>query len=257
MIHKELLRKEIEVALIGDYNPSVTAHIAIPKALEINSKKNNCKTKYKWIDTIRIKNNIKTLLSKVSGVWCVPASPYKNTEGALDAIRFVRENKIPFLGTCGGYQHAILEFARNVLGYKNADNTEVNPKAEMPLIAAMKCSLIEETGDIIINKNSKLFKFYKTEKIKEKYHCSYGFNPKYISLFENSDLKIVGFDLENDPRIIELRSHLFFIGTAFQPERSALNNDTHPIVDGFIKAAIEFKKSKVKSKNSKNLNIII
>lgn len=244
MSHSDRFQKEIKIALVGDYNPSVTAHLAIPKSLEINAKNNDCKINYEWIDTEKINNNAEILLSNVCGVWCVPASPYKNTDGALAVIKFVRENKIPFLGTCGGYQHAILEFAKNVLGYKNADNTEVNPETEMPLISTMKCSMIEEIRDIVIRKNSKSFKLYKTEKVVEKYHCSYGFNPKYISLFENSDLKITGFNLEGEPKIIELKDHPFFIGTAFQPERSALNNSPHPIIDSFIKAAIEFQKGK-------------
>ena len=88
------------------------------------------------------------MLAAFDGVWCVPASPYANTEGALNAIRVAREHRIPFLGTCGGFQHAVIEYARNVLGWTAADHAEVNPQAALALIAPLSCSLVEKTGEI-------------------------------------------------------------------------------------------------------------
>ena len=88
-------------------------------------------------------------------------------DGALNAIQYARESKTPFLGTCGGYQHAILEFTRNVLGYENADNAEVNPKTSMPLISALSCKLIEKTDTINICPNSKVSEIPQSENIKK------------------------------------------------------------------------------------------
>ena len=224
----------INVVLIGDYQTEVTAHKAIPLALQINGKAIDRLVKYTWIGTESI---VLEELNQFDALWCVPASPYKNTEAALAAIRFARENSIPYLGTCGGYQHAVLEYARNVLGYGFADNTETNPAAVMPLISALSCQLIEQ-GDVVrIHSPSQLYSIYQTKNINEKYHCSYGVNPQYLPLFEDSDLKFSGFDDAGEPRAFELVDHKFFIGTAFQPERSALTGDTHPLIEAFLRAA--------------------
>jgi CTP synthase (UTP-ammonia lyase) len=223
----------IRIALVGDHDAAVTAHRAIPLAIQLTSTKLNLETEYKWIDTDKV--NLDELKG-FGGVWCVPASPYKSTEGALEVIKYARENNVPFLGTCGGYQHAVLEYARNVLGYKDAENMEENPNAEMPLISALECRLVEKKAPILIKENSSAYAFYKTNKIFEEYHCSFGVNPKYLSIFDNSDMKFTGEDESGEPRIIELRGHPFFIGTAFQPERWGLRNEVHPIVQGFINA---------------------
>ena len=227
-----------KIALIGDYNPSVTAHLAIPKAIEIASQENDRSAEGVWVETENLSGNIPHLLAEYSGIWCVPASPYKNVDGTLSAIQFARESKTPFLGTCGGYQHAILEYARRVLGFAEADNVEVNPDTAMPLIAPLSCTLVEASGDILFSPESQVGQLYGAEQVVEKYHCSYGFNVEYVSMFEDSDLVIAGVDLQGDPRAIELKNHPFFIGTAYQPERSALLNERHPLITAFVEATV-------------------
>ena len=134
----------LHIALVGDYDPTVTAHIAIPKALELSAQALSCKLEYHWLGTETIANA--EMLEPFDALWCVPASPYKSMQGALTAIRFAREKPIPFLGTCGGYQHALLEFAQNVLGYQEADHAETNPEAIMPLVAPLSCALGRNGG---------------------------------------------------------------------------------------------------------------
>ena len=231
------MTKLVTIALIGDFNSSVTAHLAIPRAIKLAAKMNQINVQYKWLDTDSLKNDIDSILSEFQGIWCVPASPYKNMQGALSAIQYARENSIPFLGTCGGYQHAILEFARNVLNLSDADNSEVNPDTSFPLIGALQCALVEKEGEIILAENTQVKKMYACTTIYEKYHCTYGFNGKYVPLFDQSELTISGVDNDNDPRVIELSSHQFFIATAFQPERSALLENNHPLITAFINAA--------------------
>lgn len=231
------MSKAVKIALIGDYNADVTAHQAIPKALTIAARTNQLKVEFEWLATSGLIGDINKKLAVYQGVWCVPASPYENTQGALSAIRYARESQVPFLGTCGGYQHAILEFARNVLNLGQADNTEVNPQTNFPLINQLVCSLIEQSGKISLLESARISAIYNQNHITEKYHCSYGFNRDYINLFDGSDLMITGQDDDGDPRVIELNSHPFFIGTAFQPERSALNAINHPLINEFILAA--------------------
>lgn len=107
--------KHLHLALIGDYNPDVIAHQAIPVALQQAADRLGVQVHPQWLDTDTLTAG--SQLHRFDGFWCVPASPYRDTEGALHAIRFAREQRRPFLGTCGGFQHAVLEYARNVLGW--------------------------------------------------------------------------------------------------------------------------------------------
>ena len=226
------------IALVGDYSPDVTAHIAIPRALDMSSADTLHAIEAVWIPTHELSTSVKALQS-VHAVWCVPASPYVSMEGALNAIRYARENGLPFLGTCGGYQHAALEFARHVLGLTKADNGEVNPDAEMPLIAPLSCALVEQSGDIAFDEGSMLARIHGATRVTETYHCSYGIAPDLVGLFDDSALRVTGVDAEGEPRAFELVSHPFFIGSAYQPERSALSGKPHPLINAFVTAAAD------------------
>jgi CTP synthase (UTP-ammonia lyase) len=233
----------ISIALIGDHDDSVTAHQAIPLAIGLAADALQIDTTIEWVPTELVSAQ---KLSQFHAIWCVPASPYKNIDGALTAIQFARRNDIPFLGTCGGYQHAILEFARHVLGFEKADfekgdGVEQNSETEMPLISALSSKLIEETGSITLETDSQVSAFYQSDKIDEDYHCSFGVNPDYLFIFDGTDLCFTGHDEFSAPKILELPDHRFFIGTAFQPERSALKQQIHPLIFGFLQAAVETK----------------
>jgi len=223
----------MKLALIGDYNKSVIAHQAIPLAIQLASEENNLNVNFKWVDTLSIQS---INLTQFDAFWCVPASPYKNREGVLQVIRYARENSIPFLGTCGGYQHAVLEYANNVLGYSDADTTEEKPQTTMPLISSLTCKLYGESGSIVFKDNSMIGNIYQSTEVTEEYQCGYGVNREYLSIFNGSDLLFSGFDADGDPRSFELVGHPFFIGTAYQPERSAFRNQSHPLISAFLKS---------------------
>ena len=231
------MSSNVRIGLVGDYNPAVTAHVAIPQALALAGRECGCQVEPVWVATDSLNRGVAKHLDAFQGLWCVPASPYANMKGALEAIRFARETGLPFLGTCGGYQHAILEYARNVLGLHDAANAEVDPDASMPLIAPLSCALVERDGDIVLLPGTHIREIYGVERVEERYHCSYGFNPRYVSLFEATEMVISGADLAGEPRAVELATHPFFVGTAFQPERSALNGQSHPLVVEFVRAA--------------------
>ena len=226
--------RPVNIALVGDYSRDVTAHLAIPRALAIAAAKADCQLDYQWVDTASIGADCDVQFSSFEGLWCVPASPYKNKAGALAAIRYAREHNKPFLGTCGGYQHAVLEYARNALGHGEADNLEDNPDTDFPLIAPMVCPLREVAADIKLVEGTRIADYYGATEIREKYNCGFGVNRDYLSLFEGSDMNISAFDSEGDPRAIEIDKHPFFVGVAFQPERSALQEKDHPLVTAFV-----------------------
>jgi len=224
----------VKIGLVGDYNPDVTAHRAIPAAVEIASNNIGCQISIKWMNSLEIPD---IDLKEFSGFWCIPASPYQHMNNVLEVIAFARQNNVPFLGTCGGYQHAALEFARNELGYVHADNDESNPGASMPLISALSCRLSNEAGKVTLNQSSKLFQIYGSEVVSETYNCGFGVNSNYLDIFDGSEMQFTGFDDDGDPRALELGCNDYFIGTAFQPERSAFLGKPHPIVESFLQAA--------------------
>ena len=129
---------KINIALVGDYNVNVTAHIAIPIALQLAGLALAVNVEFTWLATDTIVND--NSLVGFDGIWCVPGSPYRHMDGALIAIGYARQQGIPFLGTCGGCQHALIEFARHVLGIMDADHAEIAPNAGALLITPLSCS---------------------------------------------------------------------------------------------------------------------
>jgi CTP synthase (UTP-ammonia lyase) len=228
--------KTARIALVGDYDQAVPAHRAIPEALRLSSERLGVGVDPLWTQTATLGPGA-AQLADIAGVWCVPASPYANTDGALAAIRFARESGRPFLGTCGGFQHALLEYARNVLGRAEADHAETAPDAAMPLIARLSCSLVEQRGKVHLAEGSRLRTIYGTDHAEEGYRCNYGLNPAYESIFHGGPLKVAARDEAGEVRAVELSGHPFFIATLFQPERAALRGVEHLLITAFVAAA--------------------
>ena len=228
----------IKIALVGDYNETVPAHQAIPKALQMASQGLGSTIDFEWISTDKIQDF--SHLADFDGIWCVPGSPYKNMSGALLAIEYARKKKIPFLGTCGGFQHAIIEYARHVMGLKNAEHAETAPHAEQIVISRLACTLVEVQKPITLIAETKIAEAYGTTSIIEGYRCSYGLDPKFEQAVEadkKSDLRISARDDTGEVRAVELNNHPFFVATLFQPARAALKNQLPPLVMAFVKAA--------------------
>jgi CTP synthase (UTP-ammonia lyase) len=226
--------RPIRIALIGDYDPQVTAHQAIPLALEKAAEHSGLNVQWQWLATDEIHSE--TALHAFDGFWCVPASPYRNVDGALLAIRFAREQQRPFLGTCGGFQHAVLEYARNVLGWSDAEHGETAPDAARVILTPLTCALVEAVDTIHLREGSLLARAYESAEIREGYRCRYGVNPQFEEALLKRELHAVGHDSEQGLRAIELSGHSFFVATLFQPERAALKGVLPPLVGAFVEA---------------------
>jgi len=218
------------IALIGDRDPTILAHQAIEASLALAG------ATFSWIGTETILEP-RQLLGAYRGVWAVPGSPYRHTDGALAAIQLARETRVAFLGTCGGFQHALLEYARNVLGLTHAAHAELEPAAAEPLIAPLSCALVEKSGAIHIEPRTRLQRIYGTDRATEGYHCSYGLNPQFEPLLSDSPLIVSARDDAGEVRAVELDGHPFYIATLFQPERAALRGERHPLIHAFVEAA--------------------
>jgi CTP synthase (UTP-ammonia lyase) len=228
------MRRKVVVGLVGNYNHSVPAHQAIPLALNRAAETEQIGVEYEWIPTEEM-----TSVSRIAsfdGVWCVPASPYQNMEGALLAIRHARENAIPFLGTCGGFQHAIIEYARNVLGWADAEHAETAPGAARTVISPLECALVETVDRIHLFPGTHIAAAYGVAETTEGYRCRYGLNPQFRASLVAGPLRAAGDDARGDVRVVEMDGHPFFVATLFQPERAALRGESAPLVNAFARA---------------------
>jgi CTP synthase (UTP-ammonia lyase) len=231
--------RQIRLALIGDYDPQVIAHRAIPVALGMAADQLNLDVQPEWLATDSI--SVVTPLENFDGFWCVPASPYRDMEGALHAIRFTREHQLPFLGTCGGFQHAVLEYARNVLGWVDAEHGETSPDSTRALLTPLSCPLVEAVDVIHLTEASLIAKAYENIEIHESYRCRYAVNPAFERELLSRQLHAVGRDSQGDLRAVELRGHPFFVATLFQPERAALKGMLPALVRALIEACARQK----------------
>lgn len=223
------------IALVGDYSSAVTAHRAIPRALELAAQAAGVDMTWTWLPTREI-NAAAPELQRFAAVWAVPASPYENTAGALAAIRWARETGRPFLGTCGGFQHALIEFARDVAGLAAADHAESNPGGSTLVVMRLACSLVEKTERLHFAPGSLLRAAYGAESATEGYRCNYGVSPGYLATLERAGLRFTAHDDTGDARAAELpvTVHPFFVGALFQPERAALRGEVPPLVAAFV-----------------------
>jgi CTP synthase (UTP-ammonia lyase) len=228
-----------EIGIIGDFHNSKTQS-AISKSIEHSNKKLGFTTKYRWIDTTTLDdNNYGKELKYLNGICSASGGPFKSMIGSLNAIKYARENKIPHIGTCGGYQHSIIEYARNVLGFKNANHAEYSKDTTDLFIDKMTCSLIGTRGIISIQENTLAREIYCTNEIEVDYYCSYGLSDDYKDLVLHGDLLACGFDINNSVRMIELSNHPFFIITAFVPQVDSTYDKPNPLVSEFVKRVNE------------------
>lgn len=227
------MTRMISVGLIGDHDPAVTAHRAIPEALRLAGDALAVTARPTWIPTDEITGPGR--VAGFDGLWAVPSTPYRSMEGALRAIRHAREEDVPFLGTCGGFQHAIVEYARNVLGWADADHAETTPGASRAVIGLLSCALVETMQPVLLRAGTRIARAYGSDETMEGYHCRYGLNPLFEQALLSGPLRIGAVDDDGAVRAVELEGHPFFVATLFQPERAALDGRTPPIVAEFLR----------------------
>jgi CTP synthase (UTP-ammonia lyase) len=228
----------ISIALVGDRSPAVRAHSRIPAILDALREQEQIDLDAYWIPTPDATEP--AALAGFAGIWLAPGSPYRSEEGAIVAARTARTAGIPFLGTCGGFQHAMLEFARDVCGFPAARHAE-NSAGDNALITELSCSLVGHEGAIDLTPGSRIEQLLGTSRTVERYHCSYGVAPAYIDLLAGHGMVFSGHDDAGDVRVAELPGHPFFLATLFQPE---LHTDgVHPVIRGFAHAAVTLRES--------------
>jgi len=176
-------------------------------------------------------------LESFAGFFVAPGSPYRSIDGALHAIRHAREHARPLLGTCGGFQHVALEFARNVLGLHGAAHAEYAPHAAELVIEPLACSLSGERAIVRLRTGSLAASAYAADASTEECRCSFGLAASYVPALERAGLTISGDGATREPRIVELAGHPFFLATLFVPQLSSSPERPHPLLRAFVAAS--------------------
>ena len=244
---------EVSVAIVGKYVQLHDAYISVVEALKHGGIFNHVSVNIKWIDSETVTpENVGELLKGVSGILVPGGFGPRGIEGKICAIQYAREEKVPFLGLCLGMQLSIVEFARHVIGYRDAHSIELDPATTHPVIALLPDQNgVEDIGGTlrlgsypcVLDKNSKAYSLYEEETIHERHRHRYEVNNDYRSVLTEHGMMLSG--ISPDGRIVEmceLPEHPFFVATQAHPELKSRPNRPHPLFKGFIKAAVEYQK---------------
>jgi len=224
----------VAIGVIGDFDSNFAPHQLTSASLKNAASALRTSVEIEWLPTENSHD-----YSRFSALWCAPGSPYRSLEGALKGIRYARENQVPFLGTCGGFQHLVLEFARNVLHIKDAQHAEYDPYASTLFITPLSCSLAGRRMDVVFEENSRVYRHYGSRRAQESYYCNFGLNPEYEQELHAAGLRVTGRDVDlNEARVVELENHPLFVGTLFVPQGHLRPDSPHPLVVGLVSQAV-------------------
>lgn len=246
--------EEVNIALVGKYVELPDAYKSIIESFIHAGAQNECKVKLTTIQSEHLNaENVHHFLQHMDGVLVAPGFGIRGFEGKLEAIRFVRENQIPFLGICLGMQCAVVEFARNVMGLKDAASTEMNPDTPYPVIGLMESQKeVTEKGGTMrlgayiceLKKGSKAHAIYGKSRISERHRHRYEFNNDYLAQMEQHGMIASGINPDTKlVEIVELQNHPWFVAGQFHPELKSTVQNPHPLFVKFIKAAIHHQKT--------------
>ena len=250
-------KRTIDIALVGKYTELPDAYKSICESFIQAGAVNDCKVKLHYVNSEKIDaSNVGEKLGKMAGILVAPGFGNRGIEGKIEAVHFARTHRIPFLGICLGMQCAVIEFARNVLGFKDATSTEMDPATKHPVI-----DLMEEQKGITakggtmrlgaypcsLEPGSKAAQAYGTTQIQERHRHRYEFNSEYLKDFESHGMKAVGANPDTGlVEVVEIPDHPWFVGTQYHPEYKSTVQRPHPLFVAFVAAALAGKDDKKK-----------
>ncbi|MDR0802037.1 CTP synthase [Fluviicola sp.] len=246
--------KEVNIGLIGKYVELKDSYKSISEAFIHGGVANEARVNLKWIHSESLtKQNIESELAGLDGILVAPGFGSRGISGKIEAVRYARENKVPFFGICLGMQCAVIEFARHVLGYEDAHTTEIAEDSKYPVISMMaEQKSISNMGGTMrlgaykcqLKPNTKVAVAYNTESIEERHRHRYEFNNDYLEAFEKAGMTATGKNPETGlVEVVEIPEHPWFVGAQYHPEYKSTVDNPHPLFVAFVKAAIENKRN--------------
>jgi CTP synthase (UTP-ammonia lyase) len=227
----------LRIAILGDREPSRPTHGATDAALSHAAHTLSLPVEARWLPTPALEAMPEHELARFAGFLVAPGSPYRSLDGALRGIRHAREAGRPLFGTCGGFQHVVLEIARNVLGREQARHAEYDPDAPDPVIAPLACSLAGTRAAVRLTAGSRAAACYGAERVHEEYRCSFGLAAEWLPALARAGLVVSGTDERGEPRVVELADHPFGLATLYVPQLASEPGRPHPLFLAFMRAA--------------------
>jgi CTP synthase (UTP-ammonia lyase) len=228
------MEKRIQIGLVGDFSEKIHTLVALNTAIEHCKPALHFQLETTWIPTDTITADF-LAQHTFNGFYIAPGSPYKNDNGVYELIRWSRENNFPVLGTCGGFQYMLIEYAKNVLGFTQAGHQESEPHVEQLVISKLACSLKGQQEEVLItDKQSWLYETLRKDKITGHFYCSYGVNPVYQNVLNQYPMVFTAFGPSDEPRAFELKAHHFYNGTLFQPPLDSTLEKPNPLLISFF-----------------------
>jgi len=206
----------VSVAIIGDFKEQKHTHVALNDAVKHAALHLPFELFTQWISTADIDTRI--IAKNFQALWIAPGSPYTNDQAVYNLIQWARENDFPILGTCGGFQYMVVEYAKNVIGIAHADHEESTPDAADLVIAKLSCSLKGQQEQVmVLDRSTWLYQVLGKEEFTGFFNCNYGVNPAYQKQIDQYPFVFTAFSTNGEVRALELKGHRFFKGTLFQP----------------------------------------
>ncbi|MEU7746474.1 hypothetical protein [Nonomuraea sp. NPDC049158] len=224
------------VAVVGDFDPTFPTHTATNDALRHASAELGIEIEVQWQATEPLEQDL-SAVHAADALLCAPGSPYRSLNGAVAALRHGREQGVPTLGTCGGFQHMVIEYARHVLGFEDAQHAEYDPYASDLFVSALTCSLVGKTMPVSLVAGSRAAELYGLTEVEEQYYCNFGLEPGHRRTLHDGGFRVTGVDGEQEARVLELPGHPFYVATLFVPQARSTPEQPHPLLTGLLRAA--------------------
>jgi CTP synthase (UTP-ammonia lyase) len=247
LYHLVMLSRPLRLAVVGDFDAQKLAHWATDAALYHAGAHAGQALELCWIGTARVsEHGAAKALAAFDGIWGAPGSPFASADGMLAAIRFAREKDVPYLGTCAGFQYALIEFTRNVLGLLDADTAENESSSSNIVITPVGCPLPDRApgspklagmDDVLVVAGALLAEICGAAPLACEYFCNFETNPAYVERWRAAGLSIAARDRRGEMRAFSLPSRRFFLATLFQPQRASRAGAPHAVVEAFLRAA--------------------
>ena len=236
--------KDLFLTIVADFDPTYHPHLAMKKALKLAAKDQGVEVVLRWVSTVELATEYSQLLRESDAFIIGPGSASHSLSGALQIIGFARKNQIPLLGTCGGFQQLLVEYAREVAGYTKAYHAE-HQSGEGPALISLLDEPLDGKRELVkLNQEDSLMRqSYEAAEVEEGFACYYGLNPRFRPLIEEEGLLISGESDDGQVLAVELDQHPFFLGTLYVPHLEPEGDTAHPLLAGLLKAAKAYRKS--------------
>jgi CTP synthase (UTP-ammonia lyase) len=237
----------LQIGILGDFNPDLRNHRATNDSLRHAGEAMRLQVSANWLPTESLADRARTdVLTRQDAILAAPGSPFRSMHGMLAGIEFARRRGVPFLGTCGGFQYALIEYARNVLGLAGANTEENEDRPAHAIITPVSCPVpvrgpgaprLSGVCRISIRPSTRMARIAGGLSAQEEYFCNFEVNPKYVSDFERAGLVFSAFGENGEVRAAEIPSHPFYLATLFQPQLGSAEGNPHPVIGAFLEAA--------------------